>query len=259
MSKGKDSTREMFAWLNQIKADGDAGALLVAFEIGQHINRQTGTAWPSTQTIATGIDKSQPYVVKMVARLKERGHLEVEAGSPGHPGRGHSNRYRIIVKHNSGDACYPAKHKSGDASAKSKASQSEAESITIGEIKHHPGDENHKTNHKKNHKRAASPPTLPVFLESVTDDRERAYAALMAAYPNKTSHEDSRVEFYRLLNDGIGPDDLIAEAKIVAIKSIGKRPKEIDYLCYWLKVDALPSLEASRFLNMGREIGARGR
>jgi len=73
----------------------------------------------------------------------------------------------------------------------------------------------------------------------------------MEAYPNKTQHDDSRVVFNQLLDDGVEADDLIAEAEVVAINCIGKKPKDIAYLCYWLKVDALPSLEA-RVFKMGR-------
>jgi hypothetical protein len=87
-------TRDLFAWLNQVKADADlpASAFKVAFELGQHANRkrfgETGhlTAWPSLETIAAGIGMSPRTARGMARRLAEAGHVEVKTGhGPGHP------------------------------------------------------------------------------------------------------------------------------------------------------------------------------
>ena len=90
-------TRDLFAWLNQVKADSDLppSAFKVAFEIGQYINRKSGEAWPSTDTIGKGIAMSKATVVEMVSRLKAGGHLDID---PGCQGRGHPNRYRLVLK-----------------------------------------------------------------------------------------------------------------------------------------------------------------
>jgi biotin operon repressor len=52
-------------------------------------------AWIGTREIADKIGMSRFTVMKMVCRLKERGHLEVDLGTPG---RGHSNHYRLVGK-----------------------------------------------------------------------------------------------------------------------------------------------------------------
>ncbi|WP_127524660.1 helix-turn-helix domain-containing protein [Mesorhizobium sp. Z1-4] len=86
-------TRDLFAWLNQVKADAElpASAFKVAFELGQHANRaqfrKTGklVAWPSLTTIAGGIGMSERTVRDMAQRLAKR-HLAVAIGrGPGNP------------------------------------------------------------------------------------------------------------------------------------------------------------------------------
>src|SRR5690349_4635679 len=93
----KQFTRDQFAWLDQIAADEGlpASAFKVAYVISKHINRTTGEAWPSSATIGSRCAMSKPNVVKMVASLKARGHLDVD---PGKAGRGHSNHYRAVMK-----------------------------------------------------------------------------------------------------------------------------------------------------------------
>ena len=95
-------TRDLFAWLNQVKADEGTppSAFKVAFEIGQYLNRGTGEAWPSAERIAKGIAMSKATVIAMVRLLEARGHLAVE---PGSQGRGHSHRYRMSLKRQPAD------------------------------------------------------------------------------------------------------------------------------------------------------------
>lgn len=92
----KRHTREMFAWLDQVVADRGlpASAFKVAYVIGQHVNWQSGEAWPSTHTIAGRAKLAQSSVRDKVERLHQRGHLEVTWGSRG---RGHPNKYRLII------------------------------------------------------------------------------------------------------------------------------------------------------------------
>jgi hypothetical protein len=89
-------TRDMFTWLNQVNADPElpGSAVKVALAIAQHINRQTGEAWPSHPMIASEISMSPDTVKDMVGRLRQAGHLAVEVGR----GLGHSSRYRLILK-----------------------------------------------------------------------------------------------------------------------------------------------------------------
>jgi hypothetical protein len=170
----------------------------------------------------------------------------------GRNGRGHPNRYSMIAKPQQAAVSSSGKpQRAAVLASRTKPQPSE--------LKPQPDD--HKTaagcheplrNHLKNHKRAASPPTPPVLLESVTDHRERAYAALWEVYPNKTYPHDGPEAFGQLLDEGIDADDLIAEAKRYATKCSGMNGKNIPFLCFWLRVEAKPALEASRLLNMGR-------
>ena len=67
-ARSNNFTRDLFAWLNQVKADSDLppSAFKVAFEIGQYINRKSGEAWPSTGTIGKGIAMSKATVIDMI-------------------------------------------------------------------------------------------------------------------------------------------------------------------------------------------------
>jgi len=92
----KAHTRKLFDWLNQVKADVKlpASAFKVAFEIAQHVNSNSGAAWPSQQTVGDAIGLSETTVKDAVARLRDRGHLAIEPGR----GRGHSSRYRLAFQ-----------------------------------------------------------------------------------------------------------------------------------------------------------------
>jgi hypothetical protein len=160
----KQHTRDLFAWLNQVASDHDlpSSAFKVAYIIGNYVNRQSGDAWPSSARIARDCALSQPTVVAMTARLKAAGHLAVE---PGSAGRGHLNRYRMILKHQPTDALVPLKHRPADASASRKASGSRVESIRPEQIKHQPADMNILKNNLQNHQERAGGP------RSADDDR----------------------------------------------------------------------------------------
>jgi DNA-binding MarR family transcriptional regulator len=89
--------REYFSWLRQVRDDHTLpdGAFNVAFTIGEHINRETGSAWPSTTRIAELVGRDQSTVLRSVRRLEKAGHIAIE---PGKQGRGHAHRYRLVLK-----------------------------------------------------------------------------------------------------------------------------------------------------------------
>jgi len=66
--------------------------------------------------------------------------------------------------------------------------------------------------------------------------RERAYLALWRAYPNQTYEGDAPDVFYKLLDEGVDPDVLIAAAAAYAKRCEGIDPVRIRLLCYWLRV-----------------------
>jgi DNA-binding transcriptional regulator YhcF (GntR family) len=112
MGERTDHTRKVFAWLNQIKRDRDLEgmpvAFLVAYEISQHINHQTGQGFPGTNRIATNVGIAESTVRAAVDRLEAYGHLEIERGR----GRGHSHRYRMTTKPQPAAVLQEAKNRS---------------------------------------------------------------------------------------------------------------------------------------------------
>lgn len=65
---------------------------------------------------------------------------------------------------------------------------------------------------------------------------EQAYAALWHAYPNQTYEGDAPDVFYKLLDEGVDPEVLIAGAAEYSKHCEGIDPKKINLLCYWLRV-----------------------
>jgi DNA-binding MarR family transcriptional regulator len=121
--KRKRHTRNLFQWLDQVALDHDLppAAFKVAYVIGQHVNRQSGEAWPSTDSIAHRAGLAQSTVRSMVDRLEESGHLAVDYGSRGHP-----NKYRPITKDQVAFISKPRKERTAailDASAKERFRQ----------------------------------------------------------------------------------------------------------------------------------------
>jgi DNA-binding transcriptional regulator YhcF (GntR family) len=86
--------RAVFDWLDHVCADkrlSDA-AFRVAYSICQHMNRGTGSAWPSLPRLAEQAAVSISTVQLAVKQLARCGFIAVQ---PGKRGRGHSNTYRL--------------------------------------------------------------------------------------------------------------------------------------------------------------------
>src|SRR3974390_1068122 len=79
---GDKFTRDMFAWLNQVRSDPEitAAGFMVAFAISQYINRKSLKAWPSQKTLAGLARVTARAVQKTIDKLIERGHLSIEIG-----------------------------------------------------------------------------------------------------------------------------------------------------------------------------------
>jgi Helix-turn-helix domain len=86
-------TRDKFAWLDQVLADENlpATAFRLAYVIGQHLNRQSGKAWPSQKRLGEATGLTARTVRSLTEQLQKAGHLEVEL----HRGRNHTNVYRL--------------------------------------------------------------------------------------------------------------------------------------------------------------------
>ena len=98
MSSSKEFKRRRFEWLDQVigKAEYPASAFKVAYRIAQKCNEEReGAAWESCKTIGEAIGLSESTVITLVRRLQKGGDLNVEWGRQG---RGHSNRYWMLLK-----------------------------------------------------------------------------------------------------------------------------------------------------------------
>ena len=84
------------AFLDQVRRDRGlpGNAFNVVYAIAQHFNRETREAWPSQDTLMAITNLSENTIKRMVACLRERGHLLVDPGT----NRGRSSRYRAIIK-----------------------------------------------------------------------------------------------------------------------------------------------------------------
>src|SRR5262245_1149096 len=101
--QAKSFTKQVFDWLRQIKSDHELppSAALCALQLTEHFNRRYGgAAWASCEHVAGAIGMSKATVVNLLHLFEQRGHLKVEWGKPG---RGHSNRYWMILKGPSAD------------------------------------------------------------------------------------------------------------------------------------------------------------
>jgi hypothetical protein len=99
----KNFTRQIFAWLRQVKNDHtlQPSAALLALQLTEHFNRRLGgAAWASCETLAAGVGMGKTTAVRLLHEFERRGHLKVEWGKQG---RGHSNQYWMLIKGPSAD------------------------------------------------------------------------------------------------------------------------------------------------------------
>jgi hypothetical protein len=93
-----DFTRTKFLWLDQVATDPAVPASAFRFSYiiaSKFLNRQTGDAYPSQETLAKLLGVSTSRAVRYLAdHLVSGGHLEVTAAH----GRGLTNRYRPVLK-----------------------------------------------------------------------------------------------------------------------------------------------------------------
>lgn len=230
-------TRSIFEWLDGIAADKDvpSSAFRSAYVIAQHLNKKTGEAFPSTETIASESGMASSTVRAMITELTDTGHLAVQFGRRG---RGHPNRYRPIRKARTVAVLESRKERTVavlDDGAKGRFERLKPRS---DDIKPRRSAMNHLLTTGTT-KRAASPPAL---LDRVVEEakRERAFAALLAAYPKcpmDCSDISCRGVFDQLLDTGFDPDDLIAGANAYAVRCRNTGTKNIKLLIYWLRVE----------------------
>lgn len=94
---GRAFVKFKFAWLDQVQADAAIShqAFQLAYVLAaRFLDRHTGEAWPSQQTLARLLRTSARQVRRMSKELEVAGHLTITVANRQHV----SNRYRPIVK-----------------------------------------------------------------------------------------------------------------------------------------------------------------
>jgi hypothetical protein len=89
---GVEFTRRKLEWQEAIARDPDIShaACRIALVIGTFLNRKTGDAFPSQETLASILRTHARSVRRLIEQLERAGYLTKSEGG----GRGHSNRYR---------------------------------------------------------------------------------------------------------------------------------------------------------------------
>lgn len=109
--RGDGFTRQRLAWLDAVMADPavTAAGFRLAYAISGFINRATGDAWPSQETLAARLGMTPRNVRNLIDQLAARGHLTIIRSK----GRGNVNRYRLArtapEKRNGASAFRPEK------------------------------------------------------------------------------------------------------------------------------------------------------
>jgi hypothetical protein len=205
-------TRKVFAFLDRVVADRElsAPAFKVAYVIAQHINRETGEAWCSTDTIAKRGGVAQSTVRKAVLELHERAHLDVTWGRQG---RGNPNKYSWPRKERTGAIMEPKKERTAavlDEDAKERFQQRKERNH---DLKERGSAMNHFNNNlKNNQERGYAARSARVERDDAVDltkDQQRAFGALDQVVPREQLHHRCRATFKKLLDQGNDLDVLI--------------------------------------------------
>jgi hypothetical protein len=89
-----NSTTRLLTWVNQVMFDLELipAVQVLAWHVCQHLNSDTGDLFPSEQWLATIMNVSERWVVKLVKALEGRGHIRVERKT------GRHNNYELVWK-----------------------------------------------------------------------------------------------------------------------------------------------------------------
>jgi hypothetical protein len=227
--------RQTFAWLNQMKARVRDGfypptAFMIAYELAtQHFNEECGgAAWPGCKTLGDAIGKSEATVIGLIRRMEAGGDLRVEWGSQG---RGHSNRYWMVLKPQ------PAEVLRAEKTSKPTAGKPQ-----FSARKPQLAKENHL---KKNHLREdiyppaadrdrGAPDQPDATAAPLIDDPPASdFAAFWNAYPLHKGQLAARRAFDRAIRRA-SPAEIVAGAERYAAERAGLDPRFTKHPANWL-------------------------
>jgi hypothetical protein len=94
--RGDEFTRDLFRWLQLVATDRalPPGAASLAIVLSQYINRKSGTAWPTQETLGRVLATTTRAIRRNVEALVAHGHLSVTVAR----GRHRPNIYRLVLK-----------------------------------------------------------------------------------------------------------------------------------------------------------------
>lgn len=228
MTTGDAFTRDLFAWLNRLALDREVSPLAfrLAFVIGQHINRKTGDAWPSQQTLADAIGATDRTVRTLVDQLAGQGHLVVA------PGRGprNPNRYRLAENRKPASAFSIDETGSqlplsdGKTGNLAHENRKPASGINRKPTSYKPSEGNHL-------KEPSERKTLAGKHPSIAD----AFEEYWNAYPKHAAKEAARKAFASVLKKKLATAaELIAGAERYAEERRGQDPQYTKHPATWL-------------------------
>lgn len=210
---GDAFTRDLIGWQNQVVADRELTLLAfhVAFVIGQHVNRESGDAWPAQGRLCDMLSISRRGLQKSIDQLVERGHLAVTVQR----GRNGSNRYRPVLKnahagsHLESDNAHAGSHLNG------QGANGGSHQVRTGV----------RTNHLREPSERGDIPPAP----------QPAFLRFWHVFPKHEAEDGARRAYDRVMRDGlVDAEQLVDAASRYAGEVEGKHPDHIASAKNWL-------------------------
>ena len=227
-------TAMMFQWRKQVRSDREGLTRFdfeVAYEIAEHVYRDTGWAQFFQGEAASNLGASVRGVQKSLYRIASRGHLEIEDNSKA----GRPNRYRPIIW----------ALETEDATAETTAVQAPAETAETS----------------RGYERGSYPPPEPSFVPSTNGRSEGVRTAVRtkhltsskssysdrhgrdlqpdfeewyAVYPKHKAKGEAERAYRRARNQGATAEVLIVGARRYEAERAGQDPKYTKHPATWL-------------------------
>jgi hypothetical protein len=222
-------TRDKFAWLDRIAGDARVSdrAFRVAYVIAaQFLNRKSGEAWPSQQTLAAACGTNDRRVRDALRDLVDNGHLISRRGGRLSGGGGSPNHYEPVFN----------RTEPSDRKAASTGQPRPNENFSTGQSELFD-----RTNSaiSTGHQRPTNPLKEPT--EEPTERNTRAadeFDAFWSAYPRKVEKGAARRAYATVLKAGKATgDDLLAGALRYAAERAGQDPKFTKHAARWLNAE----------------------
>ena len=210
---GDAFTRDLIAWQCQVVADRELTLLAfhVAFVLGQHVNRDSGDAWPAQARLCEMLSASRRGVQKSIDQLVERGHLAVTVQR----GRNGSNRYRPILKNAHSGSHLEADNAHGGSHLNGQGAHGGSHQVRTVV----------RTNHLKEPSERGDIPPTP----------KSAFDRFWRAFPKHEAEDGARRAFDRLMRDGVvDAEQLVEAAGRYAGEVEDKHPDHIASAKNWL-------------------------